>query len=74
MYLRTWSGKYAVSKTADVGNRFYTDCPATGPNNAYLVKRKTAGGVQFSRDPLNLMNKHSRKVESVNSRTLRDDR
>ncbi|KAI9887748.1 MAG: 60S ribosomal protein L28 [Watsoniomyces obsoletus] len=30
-------------------------------NNAYLVKRRTGGGVQFSRDPLNLMNKHSRK-------------
>ncbi|KAH8673688.1 ribosomal L28e protein family-domain-containing protein [Xylariales sp. PMI_506] len=30
-------------------------------NNAYLVKRKTSGGVQFSRDPLNLVNKHSRK-------------
>ncbi|KAF2719623.1 ribosomal protein L28e [Polychaeton citri CBS 116435] len=32
-------------------------------NNAYLVKRKQAGGVQFSRDPLNLVNKHSRKYE-----------
>ncbi|KAF2484658.1 ribosomal L28e protein family-domain-containing protein [Neohortaea acidophila] len=29
--------------------------------NAYLVKRKTGGGVQFSRDPMNLTNKHSRK-------------
>jgi len=29
--------------------------------NAFLVKRKQAGGVQFSRDPLNLANKHSRK-------------
>ncbi|KIX10483.1 uncharacterized protein Z518_01566 [Rhinocladiella mackenziei CBS 650.93] len=29
-------------------------------NNAYLVKRNTAGGVQFSRDPFNLTNKHSR--------------
>lgn len=28
---------------------------------AYLAKRKQAGGVQFSRDPLNLLNKHSRK-------------
>lgn len=26
------------------------------------MKRKTNGGVQFSRDPLNLTNKHSRKV------------
>ncbi|KAJ4424721.1 hypothetical protein N0V82_000649 [Gnomoniopsis sp. IMI 355080] len=30
-------------------------------NNSYLVKRKQAGGVQFSRDPLNLVNKNSRK-------------
>ncbi|KAK5166194.1 uncharacterized protein LTR77_008455 [Saxophila tyrrhenica] len=30
-------------------------------NNAYLCKRKQAGGVQFSRDPMNLANKHSRK-------------
>ncbi|KAI1085726.1 60S ribosomal protein L28 [Whalleya microplaca] len=30
-------------------------------NNSYLVKRKEAGGVQFSRDPLNLTNKNSRK-------------
>ncbi|KAL3425658.1 hypothetical protein PVAG01_02449 [Phlyctema vagabunda] len=29
--------------------------------NAFLVKRKTGGGVQFSKDPLNLTNKHSRK-------------
>ncbi|KAL1872784.1 hypothetical protein VTK73DRAFT_1334 [Phialemonium thermophilum] len=29
--------------------------------NAYLVKSKSAGGVQFSRDPYNLTNKHSRK-------------
>ena len=33
-----------------------------GPNNSYLVKRKSGGGSQFSKDPLNLMNKHSRKV------------
>lgn len=33
-----------------------------GMQNAYLVKRRSGGGVQFSRDPLNLMNKHSRKV------------
>ncbi len=32
-----------------------------GHRNAYLVKRSQAGGVQFSRDPLNLVNKHSRK-------------
>ncbi|KIX98024.1 uncharacterized protein Z520_06103 [Fonsecaea multimorphosa CBS 102226] len=30
-------------------------------NNAFLVKRKSGGGVQFSRDPFNLTNKHSRK-------------
>lgn len=30
-------------------------------NNAYLVKRKESGGIQFSRDPLNLTNVHSRK-------------
>ncbi|EXJ79633.1 ribosomal protein L28e [Capronia epimyces CBS 606.96] len=30
-------------------------------NNAYLVKRNSGGGVQFSRDPFNLVNKHSRK-------------
>ena len=32
----------------------------TGNNNAYLVKRNSGGGVQFSRDPFNLTNKHSR--------------
>lgn len=35
------------------------DC--TGTQNAYLVKRPGYGGVQFSSDPLNLTNKHSRK-------------
>ncbi|TPX10811.1 uncharacterized protein E0L32_008200 [Thyridium curvatum] len=29
--------------------------------NSFLVKRKGAGGVQFSRDPYNLTNVHSRK-------------
>ncbi|EJT81733.1 ribosomal protein L28e [Gaeumannomyces tritici R3-111a-1] len=29
--------------------------------NAFLEKRKTGGGIQFSRDPMNLVNKHSRK-------------
>jgi large subunit ribosomal protein L28e len=33
----------------------------TETNNAYLVKSKTAGGVQFSRDPFNVTNKHSKK-------------
>ena len=36
-------------------------CVCTGHNNAYLVKRKSGGGVQFSRDPMNLTNVHSRK-------------
>ncbi|KAL2255884.1 hypothetical protein VTK26DRAFT_2543 [Humicola hyalothermophila] len=30
-------------------------------HNSYLVKRKTGGSPQFSRDPLNLVNLHSRK-------------
>ncbi|KAI4135184.1 MAG: hypothetical protein LQ347_000889 [Umbilicaria vellea] len=34
-------------------------------NNAYLVKRTSGGGVQFSRDPLNLVNKHSRKAVGI---------
>ncbi|KAL2007188.1 hypothetical protein VTN00DRAFT_8626 [Thermoascus crustaceus] len=43
----------------------------TRPQNAFLVKRKTAGGVQFSRDPLNLVNKHSRKYEGfVNNKAI----
>lgn len=33
----------------------------TESNNAYLVKRKSNGGVQFSRDPFNLSNKHAKK-------------
>lgn len=36
----------------------------TGNNNSYLVKRNTGGGVQFSRDPLNLANVNSRKVRT----------
>lgn len=32
-----------------------------------LVKRKQAGGVQFSRDPLNLTNVYSRKVSACQS-------
>lgn len=34
----------------------------TRNTSAFLLKRKQAGGVQFSRDPLNLTNKHARKV------------
>ncbi|KAK3068049.1 hypothetical protein LTR53_014681 [Teratosphaeriaceae sp. CCFEE 6253] len=33
----------------------------TRKQNAFLVKRKQGGGAQFSRDPFNLVNKHSRK-------------
>ncbi|KAF2086819.1 ribosomal protein L28e, partial [Saccharata proteae CBS 121410] len=36
---------------------------ATRGHSAFLCKRREAGGVQFSRDPLNLVNKHSRKYE-----------
>ncbi|MCJ1288342.1 hypothetical protein MMC26_007697 [Xylographa opegraphella] len=32
-------------------------------NNAFLVKRRSGGGVQFSRDSFNLVNTHSRKVK-----------
>ncbi|KAI9689574.1 MAG: hypothetical protein M1822_010226 [Bathelium mastoideum] len=32
-------------------------------NNSMLLKRKSAGGVTFSRDPLNLTNIHNRKYE-----------
>ncbi|KAK3380319.1 ribosomal protein L28e [Lasiosphaeria ovina] len=33
----------------------------TRNQNAFLVKRKTTGGLRFSRDPYNLANVHSRK-------------
>ncbi|KAI0480359.1 60S ribosomal protein L28 [Xylariaceae sp. FL0804] len=33
----------------------------TRNNNSYLVKSKQSGGVQFSRDPLNLTNLNARK-------------
>ncbi|KAI2613104.1 60S ribosomal protein L28 [Hypoxylon fragiforme] len=40
-------------------------------NNSFLVKRKQAGGVQFSRDPLNLVNKNSRKYSGfVNDKAI----
>ena len=43
----------------------------TGNNNAYLCKRKQAGGIQFSRDPMNLVNKHSRKYEGfINDKAI----
>ncbi|GJN68242.1 hypothetical protein PLIIFM63780_001578 [Purpureocillium lilacinum] len=34
-------------------------------NNSFLVKSNRNGGVQFSRDPLNLTNKNSRKAIGV---------
>ncbi|KAF2012609.1 ribosomal protein L28e [Aaosphaeria arxii CBS 175.79] len=37
----------------------------TRPTSAFLVKRKQAGGVSFSRDPLNLKGKFSRKYEGL---------
>ncbi|KAI0195027.1 ribosomal L28e family protein [Astrocystis sublimbata] len=40
-------------------------------NNSFLVKRKASGGVQFSRDTLNLTNKHSRKYAGfVNDKAI----
>lgn len=33
-----------------------------GKNSAQLFKQRQSGGLYFSRDPLNLVNKHSRKV------------
>ncbi|THC87731.1 hypothetical protein EYZ11_012824 [Aspergillus tanneri] len=37
----------------------------TRTQNAFLVKRNNGGGSQFSRDPLNLQNKHSFKAIGV---------
>ncbi|KAL8660393.1 MAG: hypothetical protein Q9202_006594 [Teloschistes flavicans] len=40
-------------------------------NNAYLVKRRSGGGSQFSKDPLNLTNQHSRKYDGfVNTKAV----
>jgi hypothetical protein len=36
-----------------------------GNQNSYLVNRNSGGGFQFSRDPLNLVNKHSYKVRDI---------
>ncbi|WYZ40360.1 hypothetical protein EsH8_IV_000701 [Colletotrichum jinshuiense] len=39
--------------------------------NAFLVNRNDAGGLQLSRDPLNLINKHSRKYAGfVNNKAI----
>jgi len=35
----------------------------TRNRSALTVKRRTGGGVEFSRDPLNLTNRHSRKFD-----------
>ena len=43
-------------------NRVPADTLRTGTTNSYLVKQKYGARFQFSRDPLNLMNKHSKKV------------
>ncbi|KAK3356982.1 ribosomal L28e family protein [Lasiosphaeria hispida] len=43
----------------------------TRGQNAYLVSRKTAPHTQFSRDPLNLLNVHSRKYAGyVNDKAI----
>ncbi|KAL1963194.1 hypothetical protein VTN77DRAFT_8627 [Rasamsonia byssochlamydoides] len=43
----------------------------TRSQNAFLVKRKTGGGAQFSRDPLNPVNLHSRKYAGyANSKAI----
>lgn len=39
--------------------------PCTGNNNSFLALSKQNGGAQFSRDPLNLINKNVRKVRSM---------
>lgn len=50
----------APLKTDCARKSIYLIKKIAGTNNAYLTKRKTGGGVQFSRDPYNLLNKHSR--------------
>ena len=62
-------GRLAM-KDVDMGGPYIVDRVLTGgllagPHNSFLVKRKTYGGVQFSRDPLNLVNQHSRKVRGL---------
>lgn len=54
----------AREKCANVHYGLPTDTLRTGTTNSYLVKRKSGGRFQFSRDPLNLVNKHSKKVNS----------
>lgn len=52
-------------KIAELDSRVSANALRIGATNSYLVKRKTGGRFQFSRDPLNLMNKQSKKVSSV---------
>lgn len=57
-FLPTSSGRLSVS------GHFLLICTIPnlriGNNNAFLVKSKQHGGFQFSRDPFNLTNKHTR--------------
>ena len=55
----TSSGRSLVS-VLFVGRDDAANRSRTGNQNAYLVKRRSGGGVMFSRDPMNLTNKHSR--------------
>lgn len=50
-----------------MGRRNFSGSNASniGNNNSFLVKRKQAGGVHFSRDPLNLVNKNTRTVRKL---------
>ena len=48
------------------------DLDCAGNQNSYLVKRSSGGGVRFSKDPLNLVNVHSRKVCPICT-NLRED-
>lgn len=51
-------------ETGHLRSRAHADrSSGTGNQNSFLCKRKQAGGVQFSRDPYNLTNKHTRKYE-----------
>ena len=51
-------------QTASLAHYILTSVFYSGNNNAFLVKRNSGGGVRFSRDPLNPVNKHSRKVST----------
>lgn len=53
-----------MSKQGHHSSAAPNNCVIIGNNNSYLVKRNSGGGVQFSRDPLNLANVNSRKVRT----------